>query len=69
MPATNSLTCVYMALSIYYRYVTRSSSGNWLQDRLTLPEKLAYQKAMGYKIANPARLAAGATTAEAASAR
>jgi hypothetical protein len=30
------------------RYVTRGSSGNWLQDRLTLPERLAYQKAMGY---------------------
>jgi Inner centromere protein, ARK binding region len=42
------------------RYVTRSSSGNWLQDRLTLPERLAYQKAMGYKQPPATNRSAGA---------
>lgn len=41
------------------RYTSRTSSGNWLNDRLTMPERLAYQKAMGYQA--PQELPRGGT--------
>lgn len=30
------------------RYIKRTSSGNWAQDRVTIAEKLTYKRTMGY---------------------
>lgn len=43
-----------LALSVYYRccflyrLYCKSISGDWMTDRLTIAEKLAYDRAMGY---------------------
>jgi hypothetical protein len=31
------------------RYTKRTSSGNWMQDKLTIAEKISYNRAMGYE--------------------